>query len=358
MKRQKTTVGIIFGGMSAEHEVSIESAKAIVKNIDKKKYTPHLIYINKKGKWCQLKEGDLLDAKSYDQSPFFQKKLKSLYQFYSFAPWKNNSIKPLDCDIFFPMLHGPNGEDGKIQSLLELSNIPHIGANSFSSTLAMNKVMTKILFKQSGLNTPDFLSFTENNFSFIEALILDRLQLPVFVKPCSLGSSVGISKVKKRIQLRPAIDLAFENDHQIIIEQAIDAREIEISVMGNNQIKVSHPGELIPHNEFYDYADKYIENKTTFNIPARLDKKTESEVKEMAKKAYLALYLNGMARIDFFLEKKSNQLYINEINTIPGFTEISMFPKLWSLEGISFTDLITRLIEYGFEYYKEHNRLW
>ena len=352
--KARQTVGIIFGGMSAEHEVSIESAKAIIKNIDKKKFMPLLIYINKKGKWCLPTESDLLNAKSYHESNSFQEKMKSLYRFYSFAPWENCTSGHIDCDIFFPILHGPNGEDGKIQSLLELARLPFVGANSFSSALAMNKAVAKELFKQNGLSTPDFLDFTDNDVSFIQSSIIQRFKLPVFVKPCSLGSSVGISKITDWNQLKPALELAFWHDHHILIEQAINAREIEISVMGNRHILVSQPGELIPHHEFYDYADKYLDNETEFRIPAELDKKIESEVRQIAEKAYQALHLNGMARIDFLLEKKSRRLFLNEINTIPGFTEISMFPKLWALQGISFRDLITRLIEYGFEYHKTH----
>lgn len=355
MKAQKKRVGIIFGGMSAEHEVSIESAKAVVKNMDKERFTPLLIYIGKAGKWCLPAETDLLKAGSYQQSTIFQEKMKKGCPFHGFAPWEGRPSKSIHCDIYFPVLHGPNGEDGKIQSLLELSGFPFVGAGSMSSALAMNKAVAKSLFKRDGLPTADFLEFTAPPYPAIESAVSRDLRLPVFVKPCSLGSSVGISKVNDWSQLKPAVNLAFRHDHHIIIEQAIDAREIEISVMGNREVQVSRPGELIPHNEFYDYADKYLENKTQFNIPARLGEKQTAELREMAEKAYRALYLNGMARIDFLVEKRSKRVFLNEINTIPGFTEISMFPKLWELEGISFTELINRLIDYGFEHH--NNRL-
>jgi D-alanine-D-alanine ligase len=345
-------VGILFGGMSAEHEVSIASAKAVCKNIDREKFSPLLIYINKKGRWCQIETEDLLEAEPVTQFESFSKRVRDAYRFYHFSPWENVKADSVNCDIFFPVLHGPNGEDGKIQGLLELARKPYVGANSFSSALAMNKVVSKILFKQAGLKTPDFIFFEHEKIESIKKTVLKKFSLPVFIKPSSLGSSVGISKVKEESQLDDALRMAFDFDKQIIIEKAIQGRELEISVMGNRDILVSLPGELSPAHEFYDYADKYIDNRTSFNIPANLEPGQIQEIREMATCAYRTLFLNGMSRIDFFLENRSGDIYLNEINTIPGFTEISMFPKLWTLQGISFTDLITKLIEYGIEYFK------
>jgi D-alanine-D-alanine ligase len=228
-----------------------------------------------------------------------------------------------------------------------------VGAGSLSSALAMDKIVSKILFVKAGIKTPDFYYFTRNDYRHIKKTVQQKLSFPLFIKPCSLGSSIGITKVKSEKELKPAVDSAFQNDRKIIVEQGIDAREIEISVMGNADIKISPPGELIPNNEFYNYADKYLDHKTTFIIPAKLDPEIEKKVKNTARDAYRALFLNGMSRIDFLLEKQTNQVYINEINTIPGFTEISMFPKLWQVEGISFSQLLTRLIEYGFEYHQQ-----
>lgn len=349
-------VGILFGGKSAEHEVSIESSKAICRNIDRQKFSPRFIYIDKKGQWCRIEPEDLLDAKPYTEFQTFSDRVRRRNRFYRFSPWDNTTANPVNCDIFFPVLHGPNGEDGKIQGLLELAGKPYVGANSFSSALAMNKVVSKILFKQAGLKTPDFLFFRRGKTGDIIQSILQKFTLPVFVKPSSLGSSVGISKAKHENQLEAAINLAFQFDKQIIVEEGISGRELEISVMGNHDLQVSLPGELIPGNEFYDYADKYLDNRTAFNIPANLEPGVIKDIQLMAARAYHALFLNGMSRIDFFLENRSGELYINEINTIPGFTEISMFPKLWALQGISFTDLITRLISYGFEYFDQENR--
>lgn len=342
MTNKKVRVGILFGGMSAEHEVSLKSAEALYKNIDRDKYIPYLIYINKEGRWCQI------DVKAFNEKNFATKEC------HSFIPWLNDTSDKIDVDIYFPILHGPNGEDGKIQGLFEMAGKPYVGADRFSSALAMDKAVSKFLFREAGLKTPDFLVFLRNDAPHITEQVSQTLSYPVFVKPNSLGSSVGITKVKKEAELIAAVDLAFKYDRRIIIEAGLDAREIEISVMGNEDILVSPPGELLPANEFYDYADKYLDGKTAFRIPVELDEKIEKKVKEMAKRAYQALYLNGMSRIDFFIDNKTKEVYINEVNTIPGFTEISMFPKLWVVEGISFTELITRLIGYGFEYHEHH----
>jgi D-alanine-D-alanine ligase len=341
MDDKKIKVGILFGGKSAEHEISLISTKTVYKYIDKKKFKPVLIYINRKGTWSHI------NKKEFENSDLINK------SYASFLPWENNIINKLDIDIYFPVLHGPNCEDGKLQSLLELSGKPYVGANSLASSIAMDKVISKILFKNAGLNTPDFLFFTFNDHLKIKGMILKKLCYPVFIKPCSLGSSVGISKVNEEKELKSAIDLAFKYDKKIIIEKAINAREIEIAVMGNDDIKISKPGELIPFNKFYDYEDKYVLGKTKFKIPTILSNELKNKIKKMAKKAYESLFLNGMARIDFFIEKNTEELFINEINTIPGFTEISMFPKLWEYEGIGFTDLITKLIEYGFDYHRK-----
>ncbi len=341
MVNKKIKVGILFGGQSAEHEVSLESTEALYTNLDKERFFPVLIYIGRDGRWC------IMDEESFIKKDFSPKTN------YSFLPWLNDPITRINADIYFPMLHGPNGEDGRIQGLLELAGKPFAGADSFSSALAMDKVISKTLFKNAGLNVGDFLYFEANDFLHIKEAIMEKLSYPLFIKPCSLGSSVGISKITGEEQLKPALDLAFQYDQKVIIEKALDMREIEISVMGNEEIKISRPGELIPYNEFYDYNDKYIDGKTTFHMPARLDAETEEKVRRIAGKAYEALFLNGMSRVDLFIENQTNKIFVNEINTIPGFTEISMFPKLWKLEGISFTELITRLIDYGFDYHKK-----
>jgi len=341
MKNKKITVGILFGGQSAEHDVSLNSTHALYTHLDKEKFSPILIYIDRGGLWRIMAEDAFL-KKDFSPTPG-----------HSFLPWQMDIVKRFDADIYFPMLHGPNGEDGRIQALLELAGKPYVGANSFASGLAMDKVAAKLLFKNAGLNVGAFLFFETNDYPQIREAIAGKLTYPLFIKPSAMGSSVGISKVSREEQLKAALDLAFRYDRKVLVEKALDMREIEVSVMGNDDIKISRPGELVPHNEFYDYKDKYIDGKTTFYLPAHLDAETEEKVRQAAGVAYKALFLNGMARVDIFIEKHTGIIYINEINTIPGFTEISMFPKLWTLEGISFTQLVTGLIDYGIAYHEK-----
>jgi len=343
MKNYKK-VGILFGGKSDEHEISIKSAKAVYSNIDKNKFEADLIYIRRDGKWVIMKGVDLLNE-NFPKNGFS-----------SFIPWQTTNLFKRDFDILFPVLHGPNGEDGRIQGLFEMSSIPFVGANALSSALAMDKAISKTLFRDSGLNITDFLVFVENDPKDILEKIEGNIGYPCFIKPCSLGSSVGITKAKNREECRSGVKTAFEFDKKIIVEKEIKGLEVEISVMGNHEIKVSKPGSFIPSKDFYSYEDKYILGDTKFFIPAKLDSKIELELKKAALKAYKSLYLNGFARVDFFVEENSNRIIINEINTIPGFTEISMFPKLWEVDGISFSQLITKLIDYGFEYYKSESR--
>lgn len=341
---KKKRVGILFGGKSAEHEISIKSAGAIVSNLDRDLFEPVLIFINRAGNWSVITEDE------------FKNQSYSTEEGNSFIPWNQLTALNSDIDIYFPVLHGPNGEDGKLQHLLEMSGKPFAGANGLSSAIAMDKGIAKTLFEKAGMKTPGFAVFTENNYEEIKSSLADKMGYPVFVKPCSLGSSVGISKVKNESELKEALDLAFSYEKRVIIEEGLDVREIELSVMGNPwNLKVSVPGELIPCNEFYDYEDKYIKGATGFNIPAKLSEEQIKEVQDLAKKAFNALFLNGMSRVDFFIDNSDGSFHINEINTIPGFTEISMFPKLWQPE-ISFKQLVTMLIEYGFEYF-EHNRV-
>lgn len=338
---KKVRVGLIFGGKSAEHAVSLMSAKSIWENLDKKRYEPFLIYINRAGEWC------LTEKTGFKEEEYKKEK------FHNFLPWNSKLTKAMDADIYFPVLHGPNGEDGRIQGLFELAGKPFVGADSFSSQLAMDKIAAKMLFAQAGLEQAPYLYFTENIHEQILELTRKKLGLPVFVKPCSLGSSVGITKAGDEKELLAAVDLAFSYDNKIVVEKAIAMRELEVSVMGNDDVLVSNPGELLPSKEFYDYADKYLDGKTQFRIPVRLGEEIEARIKKTVHKAYRSLFLNGYARVDLFLEKASGAILINEVNTIPGFTTISMFPKLWQAQGISFGELLDRLIAYGFAYFNK-----
>ncbi|MCU0275584.1 MAG: D-alanine--D-alanine ligase [Acidobacteria bacterium] len=336
---KKVKVGLIFGGKSAEHAVSLLSARSIWEHLDREKYEPFLIYINRMGEWCLT-----------GKTSFKEEELKK-EEFHSFMPWSSGWVGSGDADIYFPVLHGPNGEDGRIQGLFEMAGKPFVGAGSFASQLAMDKVASKMLFAQAGLKQAPFLYFTENNPEQIGELVGKKLSFPVFIKPCSLGSSVGIRKAKDVQELLAAVDHAFSYDNKIIIEKAIAMRELEVSVMGNDEILVSAPGELLPSREFYDYADKYLDGKTQFRIPVSLGAEIEARVKKTVQRAYRALFLNGFARVDLFLENGSNEVLINEANTIPGFTAISMFPKLWEAQGIPFAQLLDRLIGYGFAHH-------
>lgn len=334
-------VGVIFGGKSAEHAVSLMSAKSIWEHLDREKYDPFLIYINRVGEWALT-----------GNTGFREEELRN-EAFRPFLPWGPGGGAATRADIYFPVLHGPNGEDGRIQGLFEMAGVPFVGADSLSSQLAMDKVVSKVLFARAGLKTADYLVFTANHPEQIAELVGKKLPYPVFVKPCSLGSGVGISKAKDAKELLAAVDLAFSYDRKIIVERAVAMRELEVSAMGNREVMVSSPGELLPSKEFYDYADKYLLGKTQFRIPVRLGDELEARIKDTVRRAYRSLFLCGYARVDLFLEKESGELLVNEINTIPGFTAISMFPKLWEAQGIPFAPLLDRLIEYGFEHFRQ-----
>ncbi len=338
---KKIRVGLVFGGRSAEHAVSLMSAKSIWEKLDREKYEPFLIYINRAGEWA-------LTGNTGFKEEELQKE-----GFHSFMPWGSRLLEAQDADIYFPALHGPNGEDGRIQGLFEMAGRPFVGAGSLSSQLAMDKIVSKVLFVRAGLKTADYLYFTANHHEQIEELVGKKLSFPVFVKPCSLGSAVGVSKARDGRELLAAVDLAFSYDNKVIVERAVRMRELEVSAMGNCEVMVSSPGELLSSREFYDYADKYLLGKTQFRIPVRLGDELEAKIKETVRKAYRSLFLNGFARVDLFLENETNELLVNEINTIPGFTAISMFPKLWEAQGIPFAQLLDRLIAYGFEHFQQ-----
>ncbi|MDI6697389.1 MAG: D-alanine--D-alanine ligase family protein [Candidatus Saccharicenans sp.] len=336
--KNRLTVALIFGGRSAEHEISIISARAIYKNLDRKKYRVISIFVTKKGNWKLVSSPEIPAGRSGAGGGF------------SFLPWDGRRVKPpIKADVYFPVLHGPYGEDGTIQGLLEMADVPYVGAPVLASAIGMDKAIFKHLLSRLGLPVVPYLVLYEEdwraNRKQIERKIFQELCLPVFVKPANLGSSVGISKVKTIRDLAPAVRLAFRYDHKILVEKAIKGREIECSVLGNERPRASLPGEVIPHREFYDYSDKYLEGKTEFHIPAELPAGLVGRFRELAVASFRAIDGCGMARVDFFLEQKTNKIYINEINTIPGFTEISMYPRLWEASGLSFSRLLDRLIQ-------------
>jgi D-alanine-D-alanine ligase len=347
--KKKLSIVLLFGGRSAEHEVSIISARAIFKNLDPGKYETVSIYINKKGEWKQV------------ISPFALTKELRTGPYFPFLPWLKVAGRPeIKGQVYFPVLHGPYGEDGTIQGLLEMADVAYVGAGVMASAIGMDKAIFKNLLSRLALPVVPYLIINEEdwkaNNKAIENLIISRFDFPLFVKPANLGSSIGISKVKKSQNLKPALELAFRYDRKILIEKAVHGREIECSVLGNEHPIASLPGEVIPHREFYDYADKYLEGKTEFRIPADLPVSLTRKIQELAVASFRAIDAAGMARVDFFLEKETDKIYINEINTIPGFTEISMYPKLWEVSGLNFQELLDRLIKLALERHRQKKR--
>ncbi len=356
MKR-KIRVAVLFGGRSAEYEVSIQSAENIVKAIDPKKYDTVLINIDRDGRWRYIDSYDdslkkAVSTKSDIElliDPFTDKK-----EFVRLK--KNGSIGKID--IIFPVLHGTFGEDGTVQGLLKLADIPFVGAGVLGSAVAMDKDFMKRLLRDASVPIPRFLIFdwtSKKSIDFDE--VKKELDLPLFIKPSNLGSSVGISKVKDREEFGSAVYEAFAYDNKIIIEECIRGREIECSVLGNENPIASVPGEVIPKHEFYSYEAKYIDdNGALLEIPAMIQERQTLRVKELAIKSFKVLGCEGMARVDFFL-KDSGEVIVNEVNTIPGFTNISMYPKLWEASGIPQRELIDRLIELAFERYERESKL-
>ena len=335
-------VTLIFGGRSAEHEISLISACAIHANLDRGKFDVRSVYITRGGLWKTV-AAPSTDIAALERGPAF-----------SFLPW--DAAPPVagpPADIYFPVLHGPFGEDGTIQGLLEMAGVPYVGAGVTGSALGMDKALSKSVLRDHGLPVVPFEAVREIEWAKGPAAILRRvrrtLPLPLFVKPSNLGSSVGISKIATYAALPAALDVAFRYDATALVEKGITGRELELSVLGNEEPEASLPGEVIPYREFYDYNDKYIDGKTRFVIPAALRPRTVARIRALGVAAFKALAASGMARVDFFLEKGPNRLYVNEINTIPGFTEISMYPKLWAASGLPFPRLLERLIALGFE---------
>jgi D-alanine-D-alanine ligase len=346
---KKITVALLFGGRSAEHEVSVRSASAIFNNLDKSKFRVVSIFISKQGRWKKV-ASPLHPPEKFLQGPFAE-----------FLPWKRgNASLPIRADIYFPVLHGPYGEDGTIQGMLEMADVPYVGAGVLASAAGMDKAVMKTLFLSRRLPVVKHFVFLETQWKKDPEQILGTLRrelpLPFFIKPANLGSSVGISKVKDYALTAAALGLAFRYDRKILVEEGIRGRELECSVLGNDDPEASLPGEIIPYREFYDYDDKYIDGKTGFGIPAKLPASIAKEVQRLAVEAYRACDCAGMARVDFFLQAGTEKLYVSEINTIPGFTEISMYPKLWEVSGLPFPRLVERLIELGFERHRTKKR--
>jgi D-alanine-D-alanine ligase len=356
--KKKLRVALLFGGKSAEHEISLISARNIVDAMDKKKYQVVAIGIDKQGRWHLDEGAHLLLGKSATKVEYRDaKNTTAVMPGDSATPMVQPSGAGLGAiDVVFPILHGPFGEDGTVQGLLKLANLPFVGAGVLGSAVGMDKDVMKRLLRDAKIPTPNFLAFARSDkISF--AKVKKTLGMPLFIKPANLGSSVGISKVAKPAEFSAAVKEAFRYDNKIIIEEFIQGREIECSVLGNDQPIASLPGEIVVNREFYSYDAKYIDdNGARLEIPAKLPKQVEKNVRELALRAYKALCCEGMARVDFFVQTDGRVL-VNEINTIPGFTKISMYPKMWEASGISYSKLIDRLIQLAIQRHRAEKRL-
>ena len=391
---KKIRVGILFGGRSGEHEISLLSAASVFNAIDKNKYEVVPIGITKEGRWVTAADAErLLRGKFEDHkhlragdpqaTPGAAVLAKGEAVVVPPEPQKHGSLTPfeidasahaltrratdraIDVDVIFPVLHGTFGEDGTIQGLLELADLPYVGAGVLGSAAGMDKDIMKALFRAAGLPIVKHVTLLRSEWETkakkVEKFVESKLKYPVFVKPANLGSSVGISKAHDRKELGPAIEEAAKFDRKIVIEQGAGgrkqkAREIECSVLGNDNAKASLPGEIVPSTEFYDYNAKYLDEGSQLIIPAKLSKGETKEVQRLAIAAFKAVDCSGLARVDFLMEPKSRKIYLNEINTMPGFTAISMYPKLWAASGVSYSDLIGRLIQLGLDRHEEKKK--
>lgn len=392
---KKLRVGILFGGRSGEHEVSLLSAASVLNAIDKSKYEVVPIGITKEGRWLTAGDAELLllgkgDAPAATPAhlragdpgatpgaavlatgqavvvpPEPQRPGGSLAAFQTEALTRRASDRAINVDIIFPVLHGTFGEDGTIQGLFELADIAYVGAGVLGSAAGMDKDVMKSLFRAAGLPIVKHVTVLRGDWESapkkVQKLVESKLKYPVFVKPANLGSSVGISKARDRKELGPAMKEAAKFDRKIVIEEGVGgkkqkAREIECSVLGNDKPQASVPGEIVPGKEFYDYTAKYVDEGSQLIIPAKLSKAESKRVKELAISAFKAVDCSGLARVDFLMDPKNRKIYLNEINTMPGFTAISMYPKLWAASGLAYPELIERLIRLGQERHEEKKR--
>lgn len=344
---EKLKIGVIFGGTSTEHDVSVVSGTSVIKNLDKNKYEIYPIYISETGEWYEYK----FEGKIYK----IGEKIKEISKIKNICEYLKNLNK------VFPVLHGIGGEDGSIQGLLELLKIPYVGSKILSSSLCMDKAYAKIIFEKANIMQAKYIyikktgndyifvneDFTEEktNLKEIVKKINKKIEFPIFVKPSNSGSSVGINKVNNIEELTNAIEYASRFDNKILVEQNISGREIECAVLGNEDVHASVLGEIIAADKFYSFDAKYNNSESKTIVPAVLDKKISNKIQEIAKKAYKAADCKGLSRVDFFVDEKNEKIYLNEINTLPGFTEISMYPKLWEKTGILYTELLDKLID-------------
>lgn len=355
-------VGVLFGGRSGEHEVSLASATSILEALDPQKYEAVPIGISRRGEWLITgSPRELLAGEVTRELPDATEVLPDPTH-HALLPVNGRGFSSRDTavDVVFPALHGPHGEDGTVQGLLEVAGIPYVGSGVLASAVSMDKATMKALFQQAGLPSVPYLLVEEHDWQRRQEEILDSvesaLSYPVFVKPCNLGSSVGISKVLDRASLGCAIELAHSYDARVIVEQGVDAREVECSVLGNDDPAISVAGEIISHRDFYDYEAKYSEGLADLIIPARLTAEQALSIRDLAARAFRAVSAAGLARVDFFIRRSDGAVLVNEINTMPGFTATSMFPKLWEASGVAYPELVDRLIELAFQRHQQRQK--
>lgn len=363
----KIKVAVVFGGQSSEHEVSRVSAQSVLENIDRDKYDVHMIGITKSGEWLKY-EGDiaLLGTGEWEAAAR-NRLLASGEKQPAGIPSCTDLISVSDregvkrpVDVVFPVLHGPNGEDGSVQGLLQLAGVPYVGCNILASAAGMDKEFSKLVFANAGIPQAETLKVMrheiEGSIEVIISKVNEKIGWPCFIKPANAGSSVGVSKVRKPEDLKAALLHAAQYDAKILIEEFIDGREVECAVLGNDNPIASTVGEIVPCNEFYDYNAKYIDGKSDTIIPADLDPQIMECVRDYAIRAFRALGCSGLSRVDFFVQRGTNKVILNEINTMPGFTSISMYAKLWGASGIPYRELVSRLIDLAYEKFEQSER--
>lgn len=378
--KKSLRIGVVFGGRSSEHEVSLASAANVIDALTKAGYTVSPIGITPVGRWlvggdpmkllsdnaagktAEIENTQEAVEQATDPTPILEAGAEGAGENWSLLPSTNHATQLATIDVIFPVLHGPYGEDGTIQGLLEMANLPYVGCGVASSAVAMDKVMAKQLFEAAGLPQVQYKLVLRGAFKANPQSICTDIETsmsyPLFVKPANLGSSVGVTKARNREELLTAIAIAAQYDRKVLVEEAVpNCREIEVSVLGNDAPIASIPGEIVPGHEFYDYAAKYLDDSSQLLIPADLTAEQVKQVQEMAVRAFLAIDGSGLARADFLLDNESGSIYLNEINTMPGFTRISMYPKLWEASGIPYPELVDRLVQLALARYddRQHN---
>lgn len=364
---KKIRVVVLFGGQSSEHEVSRISAKSVLENMDPNRYDIHMIGITKNGEWLRY-NGDIKHLASGEWEDIARANLISesiravgdAATCMDLIAVRGQDGRTETVDVAFPVLHGPNGEDGSVQGLLQLAGVPYVGCDILSSAACMDKEFTKLVLNNAGIPQAGYIKVLrdeiEGSIQVIKSMVDERIGWPCFVKPANAGSSVGVSKVREPENLLEALRQAAKYDNKILIEEFIDGRELECAILGNQHPMASVVGEIKPSNEFYDYNAKYLDGKSDTIIPADIEPQVAEQIRNYAVKAFKALGCSGLSRVDFFLENGTNKVILNEINTMPGFTEISMYSKLWAASGIPYPELIDRLIQLAFEKHEQSIR--